>query len=134
MVDDMTALPALRPPPEFEALRWHWLLVKEGDVVGPIPTEWRDEQWITRGFFASCGPEEAAEVGWRYLKPCVYENAPSDADVERVKKLLAALKDVDRFSLVISSAVRISDPGNLEPVVNVLLEARAAIAAMKDGS
>lgn len=129
----MTALSALRPPPEFEALRWHWINIDEGDVQGPVPVEWDGTDWLTPRDLVAVSPEEAVDNGWRYSKPCDYEDAPSDADVERVTKAVretALLVPGTLFDLLCTTTYA------NEHSIQLLLQdvARAAIAAMKEGS
>ena len=61
------------PPPEYRAVRWHWLIRDE--EYGPEPMRWAENSerspgfWITRHWHYA--PDEMAALGWRYLGPAL---------------------------------------------------------------
>lgn len=121
----MTTLSALRPPPEFEALRWHWIT-----NTGPQETvvEWRHTHWRLIDFYYAYTPHELARHGWTYLAPCVPPIPTTDADVERVARALAPKAWAAFGKIGIYGLAQVSRR------TASLRHARAAIAAMKTPS
>lgn len=81
----MTAPPALRPPPEFTHLRWHWIDTPAGNE----PWQWTCERWLPAGCRSELDMTEY--VGCRYHFPCVPINPDDPVLVERVAPTVARI-------------------------------------------
>lgn len=58
---------ALRPPPEWEHLRWHWL-ASPGHPEGEVLQWTADKCWWSTEDASDLWPDKMR--GWTYLKPC----------------------------------------------------------------
>ena len=57
-------LPECAPPPEYDAVKWHWV---KHPKYGAFPALWdREYRWWWNGS-ASLKPRIAAELGWQWL-------------------------------------------------------------------
>lgn len=66
----MTNIPTIRPPPEFDHLRWHWIT---HPANGQRPAYWGESKimWAPWDGPNSLGMNNAKYSGWRYHGPCV---------------------------------------------------------------
>lgn len=84
--------PALRPPPEYADLRWHWIKQASGELIvmaWTISNKWADHV----GFLS---PETAWGQLWRYHGPCIPTAiVPDSADEAMVEVVCRATREAE---------------------------------------
>lgn len=117
---------ALRPPPEHENVRWHWIETPSGLK----PWMWAEGVWIQPGTSNLLLSERA--VGCRYSHPCLPNAIPfsptDHATVECVARALAR----DHLGMGDSDAVMASIIDSRWPEFSS--DARTAITALSERS
>lgn len=85
---------ALRPPEEWDKLRFHWLAAGDHKCVA----QWGRGHWIMPDTTHAYPESELLVIGWRYHGPCDPAAIVPDPDNERQRDAVADAMKQTRFA------------------------------------